>query len=232
MQNAVGMSWCWVGVLVVAIASGCVGGDDDSAATDDAGVDAAADAQQHDAEPNGPPFPCLDPTPQAHGLELCHQSDGQASYRRRVTPPLCPSIVPRANPVPSVFPADDACDHDADCADLPLGHCTRREGGNSNECVAGCEQDSDCPTGRVCHCEVPAGRCVPATCATGADCASGFNCVAYETDPLCFSTGFVCQSATDVCVNGSDCMDFSINPTFCIRANDVFTCSTTQCTRP
>jgi hypothetical protein len=165
----------------------------------------------------------------ATGLERC-----AAGFVRRVRAGVCPSAVPRAAAVAGYDPSIDECQLDSECSALPHGHCAPREGGSARTCVAGCLTDDDCEAGRLCACDEPVGRCVPASCKSGADCAPGFECASYTTKPNCFSTGFACQTPADTCAGDADpaCDGFSVNATFCVYGAAGRQCSQDQCTVP
>jgi hypothetical protein len=140
--------------------------------------------------------------------------------------------VPRAAAVTNYSPLYDECEFDAECSALPHGHCAPREGGQVRICVPGCVTDQDCDPGRICACDDPVGRCVPATCTSRADCTPGFECASYTTGPGCFATGFACQTPADGCGGEADniCVGLFANPTFCVFQEDRRQCSTLQCT--
>ncbi len=174
-------------------------------------------------------FPCASATPWLDaftGFERCE--DG---HLRRLAPGLCPSSLPRVDPVPAYDPAVDECERDADCSALALGFCGPREGGTRRVCVQGCRTDQDCATGRVCACDEPAGRCVPATCDSSDDCMPGYDCASTVTGPGCFTLGFACQTAYDGCASDDSaaCDGRFANPTFCVYQDGIRQCSTLQC---
>jgi hypothetical protein len=162
----------------------------------------------------------------ATGYERC-----EAGYDRRLRAGTCPSTLPRARAVTNFDANVDQCEFDTNCSGLALGHCAPREGGQARVCVEGCLTDQDCAQGRICACEDPVGRCVPASCASSADCSPGFECASYKTGPGCFTTGFACQTPQDGCAADSDaaCSAQFINPTFCVFAEGARHCSTLQC---
>jgi hypothetical protein len=170
-------------------------------------------------------FPCGSSEPLPGGFERCEDLTV-----RRVSLGSCPSQVPRAEPIPNYQPGDDACEYDAECADLPLGHCGQWLEGWSRQCVAGCVSDADCRSGEACFCDDPVGRCIPAACSTGSDCEPGFDCVAYTARPGCYSTALACQTHQDSCVPG-ECE--GINPSSCVLLGGSFGCAMSdQCTEP
>jgi hypothetical protein len=179
------------------------------------------------------PFPCGEAQPvlgAATGLERC-----SGGYLRRTAPAHCPSTLPRSGSVPNYNAAIDSCESDRDCPSAtwgPYAHCATREGGYANACVSGCIEDADCTADRVCLCEEPVGRCVPATCATSADCGASLECASYASSPGCFSTQFSCQLPTDACGGDADCNGRSVNVSFCVAEQGARVCSTAQCTTP
>jgi hypothetical protein len=126
----------------------------------------------------------------------------------------CGSIVPRPDTIPLPDDASVACTTDADCADLPHGHCVRFTmymfgPATGTVCKSGCVSDTDCGTGELCVCGDPVGTCVKATCTTDADCG----------DLLCTNSPirrdacsgdivpgpFDCQTRADKCVTHAEC---------------------------
>ena len=67
---------------------------------------------------------------------------------------------------------------------------------------------SECGGGTICQCDVPAGRCVTATCATDAECGGGLHCALEDAPHDCTPTiplVWTCQSYEDECAQASDC---------------------------
>jgi hypothetical protein len=211
------------------------GGSDgsDAGAGSSPGGQAGTGGRGGEAGLDTPRFPCGDPQPvldATTGLERCG-----GGYLRRSAPAHCPSALPRTTPVANYNPAVDTCERDSDCSTATYGalaHCAEREGGYARTCVAGCVEDDDCDTGRVCLCEEPAGRCVPSTCTTNADCGPSLDCASYASDPGCFSTAFACQVPSDACGGDADCAGTSVNVSFCVAQGGSRVCSTAQCTTP
>lgn len=223
----------WIGLATLLIV-GC--GEDPSKLPDGGGSDGGgsdgghADAGRPDAGLtglDGSPLRCGAAAAEPHGFERC-----ETGALRRIAPSTCPSSVPRVETIVSNFPGIDACDHDSDCSDLPLGYCGQREGGTANACIAGCTEDSDCAAGRVCLCGEPAGRCIPADCTSNADCEQGYDCVLYNAPDGCLPQRLACQTPNDQCAGGRGCAGYSVNATFCVRGAESSECSITQCTQP
>jgi hypothetical protein len=194
------------------------------------GSDAHPDAGNVDAGTNrfgcGNALPLISATT---GFERC-----EAGYVRRVHAGSCPSSVPRPNAVVNYDSSIDECEYDADCAALEQGHCAPREGGSARTCVVGCLSDDQCGSGRICACDDPVGRCVPASCSSSSDCNPGFDCASYTSLPNCFATGFACQTPADGCVGDGqpECDGRFVNATFCVFQSGNRQCSTLQCTTP
>jgi hypothetical protein len=124
-------------------------------------------------------------------------------FSHRETAGTCDPFVPRPDPI-------GGCT-DADCADLPYGHCwSPQTAGFSSiaTCIPGCVSDGDCGAGEVCFCEAPVGRCLPADCTLDADCGPDAFCSTYMGPemPACsfYVAGVACQREKDSCV-GTEC---------------------------
>jgi hypothetical protein len=130
----------------------------------------------------------------------------------RVAHAACPPYAPGSAVIGRGGPADE-CVRDADCTRRPLGVCindTGIGGHQGNRCDYGCESDDDCGRGSICDCEATRGTCLSAMCRTDADCGAGLLCVEarageYGANGFRAPPIYVCQSASDECVESADC---------------------------
>jgi hypothetical protein len=140
---------------------------------------------------------CDNPITQPGGWVSC---DGAFSHRQ--TAGTCASSIPRTG--------DFRGCNDADCADLPYGHCWTASNhlGAAATCIPGCVSDADCAANEVCFCEEPVGRCIPSDCTVDADCGEDAFCSSYLGPgvPSCsfYVAGAACQTKTDACA-GDEC---------------------------
>ncbi len=212
-------------------------GTDDPPTDDDSGTDVTSPPRDGGVE-GGVPQPPANAQcegaqlPLGDGLQQC-----ASGLVHRVGVPNCDSELPREEmtvvPLPEGAVAADAgalpplpfeyvdeatgsyyfydCFYDSDCTASAYGSCQQgsNEGaGFSSYCSYGCAIDDDCDEGFVCECSSPAGRCVPANCATDADCPTGEACARYEYDDGCGPTvGYACTSPEDSCRFTSDCAE-------------------------
>jgi hypothetical protein len=174
----------------------------------------------------GSPAACEDPTPHlsdATGYTSCNNG-----FTHRPTAASCERHAPRSG---VLYPSNNTCHGDADCADLPNGRCIGREAYLGFEgCVSECEFDSDCASGEICFCGAEVNRCQPATCTSDADCGAGLLCASYGGG--CASgtvAGFACQMRTDECTTDADC-DGDIAQ--CQPGEGGRVCVTAACGRP
>ena len=169
------------------------------------------------------PGECDNPTPVVvdgvdTGLVRC---DGP--FLQRSTAGVCPSRVPRVGVQEG--DANTECREDTDCVARPHGWCGRPPGDfqASVACQYGCERDADCNPGELCACDdsVPAGVCVPATCATNDDCPPPALCTARQTSACggnperATTKEFACQRDEDDCTANDECSQASY--TLCVR---------------
>jgi hypothetical protein len=131
--------------------------------------------------------------------------DGGWTYREAKS--ACPDKTPTTAVCGEGFGGGVAgnCTTDADCADMPHGHCEASNGpGLFCGCIYGCVTDADCGAGSICECGIPVGRCTSAECTSDADCGPGL-CATYTSNPGCGGTAYACQSAEDECTGDGDC---------------------------
>ena len=154
---------------------------------------------------SGNKFPCLNPKPvvlsgQDTGFDVC----AKETLRRREAK-TCPDL--RPNPTPCSG-ATTKCTIDADCKAKPNDYCQYSKFGGPGsssicQCATGCTKDSECPSGQVCLCGSPIGKCIPADCGTSADCDPGFDCITSVDD--CAWAQLHCQTPADECLTSDDC---------------------------
>lgn len=109
-------------------------------------------------------------------------------------------------PNPADKGPDDKCARNADCKERPHGYCAAEGQLPTRRCHYGCTADSDCGEGSLCMCDVPVGRCVPATCLSDKDCGKGLLCArAYAIRDLGYGS-FSCDTTQDECNVDSDCI--------------------------
>jgi hypothetical protein len=106
-----------------------------------------------------------------------------------------------------------ACSMDSDCTTGTNGRCVMNNGGavfcrcSYDECT----HDSDCATGELCACHGSAfltggNTCIPGDCRVDSDCGAGGYCSPTHGTSGCGGvTGYYCHTATDTCVDDSDC---------------------------
>jgi hypothetical protein len=158
-----------------------------------------------DAPPGpGARFPCTNPTPFLVGGKDTGYDTCQGGTLRRRAIVDCPNLLPRASG--GVCSGADspcsACKSDSDCTMHPFGMCEPTFAWCS--CSYGCVRECDCPSGDICVCADPVGRCEPASCNAGT-CPAGFDCAEYPVNVGCGGNAFACQTANDTCLTNSDC---------------------------
>lgn len=177
-------SRCWVRASLLLAVLGVACGSTDE--------DVASKASQYGCK-NSQPWVSGDDT----GYERC---DGNWGHRSAVL--ACPSSVPRTDfTCPK---STGGCTTDADCSGTPQGFCSIDSPGTCH-CESGCTEDADCPSGSICLCGQPTGRCVEASCGSDADCPSGNLCGSYSPKPDCGPIRFRCQQGDDACAGDDDC---------------------------
>jgi hypothetical protein len=84
-------------------------------------------------------------------------------------------------------------------------------GHNINCTYDDCEHDCDCAAGSTCACHDTAymgpfgNTCVPGNCRVDADCGPGGYC-SPATYGGCSLSGYYCHTASDQCIDDSDCL--------------------------
>lgn len=160
-------------------------------------------------------FPCEDPQQLPGGFVAC--ANGSL---HRPEPGVCPSSVPRPDPVHDNFGGAPSDCYDADCADLgdqafcsEYPYCWGSAVATGVQCWLGCTTDADCPAGRVCLCGehfavpgIPTGLCIEARCQSDADCPSGLLCASAMGDYE--ELTFACQTPQDECGGNLDCEEY------------------------
>lgn len=118
------------------------------------------------------------------------------------------------------FDVEGGCTKDADCTEMPFGHCqeTVRSAPEptTQTCSYSCATDDDCADDFACVCGALGGQCVPAACRSNEDC-DGTPCMLVFQDQACgqpsgleLSCGTLGQecvshegcSVTELCLNG------------------------------
>ncbi len=97
------------------------------------------------------------------------------------------------------------CESDEDCEELK--YCRNYEipcscSGSSSTCTTICRGDQDCGTGE--ECDIPTGKCLPASCLDGYGCPPGTECTGVGGDHGCQS--IACSLDAD-CGEGLYCVD-------------------------
>jgi hypothetical protein len=161
-----------------------------------------------------PDLSCANPRPVV-GIDGAETGfvDCEAGFLHRPERRVCPSIVPRPDPVAEPADGSVGCTRDQECGDLLHGHCIVTVSGypapqTSTRCVPGCVRDEDCGAGFVCMCGDPVGHCSQAACSTDAECGDGLLCTSIRLFGACGDTyrgEFGCQEETDTCRGTGDC---------------------------
>jgi hypothetical protein len=115
------------------------------------------------------------------------------------------------------------CHEDSDCTSGTDGRCNQL-GGPLPGCGCDydtCMQDTDCPTGQTCACHGSpdvggAGNtCTASGCRVDTDCGTdGYCSPAYNTMSCGGLLGYFCHTASDACVDDTDCPS-SMGPQVC-----------------
>jgi hypothetical protein len=108
---------------------------------------------------------------------------------------------------------DGMCSSDSDCTDGTNGRCNESSGG-ALFCSCqydACTADTDCPMGQLCAChESPytggdGNTCVQGNCRVDSDCGTNGYCSPSAGGGCGGLSGYYCHTASDTCVNDSDC---------------------------
>jgi Cys-rich repeat protein len=130
-----------------------------------------------------------------------------------------------------------ACASDADCTMGDNGRCLFGRIGaycNYDECF----EDSDCPTGQLCACDIGPGYqniCIEAGCLTNGDCPGSHTCASSLSSCGTYfpPMGYYCHTDADACTLDADCAAMGAGAS--CRYNDFgpdmgrWTCSSSMC---
>lgn len=157
-----------------------------------------------DQVPTDPPGTCGATAVARSGFAVCQ--DGRV---HRPAPAACPFQMPDDMVLPTI-PAvasgvPGACRRNADCGAKPNGYCAAEGQLGIHTCHYGCTGDSDCGAGALCMCDVPAGRCLPASCRSDQDCPVGRLCTRHLALRDHGYGAFACDSERDECNIDDDC---------------------------
>lgn len=130
---------------------------------------------------------------------------------------------------------DVYCSRDADCVDGVRGRCLilRSPTCSYDECST----DSDCSTGGPCGCEMglwsDANACMAGNCQIDGDCGSNGYCSPSMGTCGSYSgvIGYWCHTATDECVDDTDCVNPDMGPGYCMYSPEAthWLCSYSSC---
>jgi hypothetical protein len=136
--------------------------------------------------------------------------DGEVPSSHRPEPVSCPS---QRGPGPSGQPySHNSCASDSDCTAGTNGRCFPGAGlaGAGGCSYDQCDVDSDCGTKTPCDCRSSPSDNAANVCAQGSNCAVDSDCGPggyCSAAPGCGGapTQYFCHTASDTCVNDSDC---------------------------
>jgi len=113
---------------------------------------------------------------------------------------------------------ESECSDDSQCTTGTHGRCVDINGADGCECTYDtCGGDTDCPTGQLCACHgsgefyLAGNTCLAGNCRVDSDCECGTGyCSPSQTGAFdghqCGGVvGYFCHTATDTCVDDSDC---------------------------
>jgi hypothetical protein len=158
--------------------------------------------------------------------------DASAPLYHRATHATCPSQRARGNFDPAICPTPPPprpyCCSDSDCDGGTNGRCIDF-GRPGQQCTYDeCFTDSNCPSGTPCICRSSPTDSTANTCEPGGDCVVDSDCGGHycspspvpeeeecgETSPYLFP--YYCHTATDTCVDDSDCFVDGGGVGFCL----------------
>lgn len=183
------------------VTSGSDGGGSDAS---DGGSCADAAAAPFEAGANA----CADDTPLLVGGMTTGFSTCSGGTLHRPAVVSCPNLLVEAT-VASCSDPSGTCKTVADCKDAgPVVACILDDSAIAGycDCRAGCVQDSECGSHKICGCAAPIGECVGAGCTSDAQCGPGLLCASSSGAPGVGGGGsFVCQTRQDKCLTDNDC---------------------------